>query len=298
MIKTSSLSGLSTIAPNYDVILCDIWGVVHNGKAHYAKACAALSAFRRQGGTVILVTNAPRPFPPILEQLARLGAPSSAYDGIVTSGDVTLSFIVERGEAPLYHIGPERDLAFFDILKDRFGINPPRVDLEEASYVVCTGLFHDEQETPEDYQTSFATMLRRKLDFISANPDLIVHVGDQELYCAGALAHSYEHMGGRVYQAGKPFAPIYERALTLAAEQRKAPIDLGRVLAIGDAMRTDIRGAHDQKFHSIFISQGIHRAQLHPHSKTELGPLDETAFAEITQSAGIAPDYHMPELSW
>ncbi len=298
MNSTSPLSGLSIIAHDYDVILCDIWGVVHNGRAHYAKACAALSAFRAQGGTVILVTNAPRPYPPILEQLARLGAPDSAYDAIVTSGDVTLSFIVERGEAPLYHIGPERDLAFFDILKDRFGINPPRVDLESASYVVCTGLFHDEHETPEDYRTSFTTMLRRKLDFISANPDLVVHVGDHELYCAGALAQSYEQMGGRVYQAGKPFAPIYERALKLAADHRKAAIDRRRVLAIGDAMRTDIRGAHDQNFQSIFISQGIHRAQLHPNSKAQLGPMDQKAYAELTQSAGIVPDFIMPELSW
>lgn len=298
MITPSHLSGLSSIAGQYDVILCDIWGVVHNGRAHYAKACAALSAFRAQGGTVILVTNAPRPYPPILEQLARLGAPSSAYDAIVTSGDVTLSFIVARGEAPLYHIGPERDLAFFDILQDRFGINPPRVDLESASYVLCTGLFHDEHETPEDYRASFETMLRRKLDFISANPDLVVHVGDHELYCAGALAQSYEQMGGRVYQAGKPFAPIYERALKLAAEKRGADINPQRILAIGDAMRTDIRGAHDQKFQSIFISQGIHRAQLHPKSNAQLGPMDEEAFSELTQSAGIAPIYVMPELSW
>jgi HAD superfamily hydrolase (TIGR01459 family) len=206
--------------------------VVHNGKAHYAKACAALSAFRRQGGTVILVTNAPRPFPPILEQLARLGAPSSAYDGIVTSGDVTLSFIVERGEAPLYHIGPERDLP---LLGEQAAL---RVPLEEAGYIVCSGLYDDETETPDDYAAMLEQALASGLDMVCANPDLVVERGPRLIYCAGALAERYREMGGKALYAGKPHAPIYQAAHLLGQQLLGRDLSRQRILAIGDAFYT------------------------------------------------------------
>ncbi len=298
MSQTSFLPGLSTLADRYDVVLCDIWGVVHNGKAHFAKACAALTNFRSQGGTVVLVTNAPRPFPPILEQLTRLAVPDEVFDAVVTSGDVTLAFIEARGNAPLHHIGPERDLTLFDILRDRTGLTPPLVALDDAEYVVCTGLFHDDRETPADYDPAFQKMLARKLDFISANPDLVVHVGHTELYCAGALAQRYEEMGGRVLQAGKPFAPIYERALELATGKRGAAVDRSRVLAIGDALRTDIRGAVDQGFDALFISHGIHRAELHPGAGLELGAFDDQAYQRAITAAGLRPLAVMQELAW
>ncbi len=292
------LPGLSTLADSYDVILCDIWGVVHNGREAYVRSCDALMRFRRKGGTVVLVTNAPRPFPPILEQLERLKVPRETFDKMVTSGDVTLGFIEQRGNAPLYHIGPERDLAFFEILREQTGLNPPMVGLETADYVICTGLFHDERETPDDYAASFEIMKRRKLDFISANPDLVVHVGDKELYCAGALAHRYEEMGGRVFQAGKPFGPIYERALKLAAEVRGGPTDKSRVLAIGDALRTDIKGATDQGLDTLFVTQGIHRAELHPSGGRELGPFDVDAYKKMITAARLNPRAVMQELAW
>src|SRR5205823_6472370 len=143
------------------------------------------------------------------------------------------------------HIGPVRDLTLFQILRDRTGLAPPLVDLEKADYVVCTGLF-DDDETPADYEARFASMRERGLEFISANPDITVHVGDHEIYCAGALAQRYAELGGRVLQAGKPFAPIYERALALASEKAGRPVHKSQVLAIGDGLRTDIKGAIDQ----------------------------------------------------
>ena len=298
MSETFFLPGLSTLADRYDVVLCDIWGVVHNGRAHYAPACAALANFRREGGTVVLVTNAPRPFPPILKQLRNLGVPDDVFDAIVTSGDVTLAMIEARGEAPLHHIGPERDLALFEILQEQTGLKPRLAPLDEAQYVVCTGLFHDDRETPADYEDSFAIMLARKLDFISANPDLVVHVGHTELYCAGALAQRYEELGGRVLQAGKPFAPIYKRALELARGKRGADVETSRVLAIGDALRTDIRGAVDQGFDALFISHGIHRAELHPGPGKELGPFDHQAYQRAITAAGLRPLAVMQELAW
>ena len=289
------LAGLGEIADSYDVVLSDIWGVVHNGREAYPEACDALTRFRARGGTVILVTNAPRPFPPILEQLEGLGAPRSAFDEVVTSGDVTLGFLVERGMAPLHHIGPPRDLTFFDILEDQTGLRPPLTSLEEADYVLCTGLF-DDAHTPDDYAQALAVMRARKLDFISANPDLVVHVGETMLYCAGAIAQRYEDEGGRVLQAGKPFAPIYDRALMLAQRHRGAPVDLKRVLAIGDALRTDVKGACDRGLDCVFVTKGIHRDEIHPAANG--GALDADALNALVAESGLAPIAAMPALVW
>jgi HAD superfamily hydrolase (TIGR01459 family) len=286
------LSGLGEIADSYDVVLSDIWGVVHNGREAHPEACDALTRFRARGGTVILVTNAPRPFPPILEQLESLGAPRSAFDEVVTSGDVTLGFLVERGMAPLHHIGPPRDLTFFDIMEDQTGLRPPLTSLEEAQYVLCTGLF-DDSHTPDNYARELALMHARKLDFICANPDLIVHVGETMLYCAGAIAQRFEDEGGRVLQAGKPFAPIYDRALMLAERRRGAPIDLKRVLAIGDALRTDVKGACDRGLDCVFVTKGIHRDEIHPG-----GVLDIAAMNALVAGSGLAPIAAMPALVW
>lgn len=289
------LSGLGEIADRYDVILSDVWGVVHNGKAAFPKACDALSRFRARGGTVVLVTNAPRPYPPILEQLRLLGAPDSAFDAVVTSGDVTLNYVIERGGAPLHHIGPPRDLTFFDILAERTGVRPPLASAEEADYVLCTGLF-DDAHTPDDYARALEIMRRRKLDFICANPDLIVHVGETMLYCAGAIAQRYEEMDGRVLQAGKPFAPIYDRALAMAQDKRSAPVDLRRVLAIGDALRTDVKGACDRGLDCLFVTRGIHRDELHPEAAG--GALNEAAMNAMVDAAGLKPVAAISELAW
>lgn len=287
------LSGLSDIASSYDVVLSDIWGVVHNGREHFPRACEALRRFREGGGTVVLVTNAPRPFPPILQQLDALGAPRAAFDEIVTSGDVTLNYIAARGAAPLHHIGPERDLTFFDILEEATGVRPPLVDLDVADYVVCTGLYND-ADTPDTYGEALAAMHARKLDMICANPDLVVHVGDHMLYCAGAIAQVYEDAGGRVLQAGKPFAPIYDRALELAAKRRGGAIDLRRVVAIGDALRTDVKGACDKGVDAVFVTTGIHRDELHPAG----GALDVAAMNRLVAEAGVRPIAAIPTLVW
>src|SRR3954451_20015350 len=158
--------GLSELASRYDVVFCDIWGVVHNGEARYPAACDALQRFRQQGGTVILITNAPRPSPPILDQLAGLKVPRDVFDEMVTSGDVTLSYIAERKGQPIYHIGPERDLTLFEISAQQTGVKPPLTTLDMADFVVITGLDDDRSETPDDYADQLAIMRERKLDMI------------------------------------------------------------------------------------------------------------------------------------
>ena len=296
---TRLVAGLRELADSYDVILCDVWGVVHDGRAAFAPACDALRRFRSLGGSVALVTNSPRPRRPIFAQLAGLGVPREAFDVLVTSGDVTLSFMAERGEAPVRHIGPERDLALFEALRETSGLAPLRTDLASAEYVVCTGLDRDESETPDDYTIELTQMRARSLDFVCANPDLVVHVGDRLIFCAGALAQRYERMGGRVLQAGKPHRPIYERALEETAACRGASLDRKRVLAIGDAMRTDIRGAQDAGLDALFITSGIHRAELHPkHASDREAALDVASLEQFLNGAASAPKAAAARLCW
>jgi HAD superfamily hydrolase (TIGR01459 family) len=284
---------LREIAPRYDAILCDVWGVVHNGREHFAAACDALSRFRSGGGVVVLVTNAPRPNPPIREQLDGLRVPRSTFDDMVTSGDVTLARIADHGDAPLHHIGPSRDLTLFEILHAKTGLKPRLVSLDDAQYVVCTGLFDDRADVPEDYDAALAKMRARDLDLISANPDIVVHVGDTLIYCSGAIAERYEKLGGRVIQAGKPFAPIYDEALKLVAARAGKPIDPRRILAIGDGLRTDVKGACDYGLDCLFVTTGIHRDDLHVDDA-----LDRDAMTRLLVEAGVRPVAAIPELVW
>ncbi len=242
------IDGLGAIADRYDVLLCDIWGVLHNGRQSFRPASDALVAFRKRGGAVVLVSNAPRPSPPIREQVIGLGVSPDAFDAVVTSGDVTIGLIAERGDAPVHHIGPERDLSLLDAAAQLSGARPRLVPAEDASYILCTGLFDDEVETPDHYAERLGAFAARRLPFVCANPDLIVHRGKELVYCAGALAQAYEDLGGEAVYAGKPHAPIYKAALAAAAAARGAPVERSRVLAIGDAMRTDVAGAAGQGF--------------------------------------------------
>jgi HAD superfamily hydrolase (TIGR01459 family) len=287
------LRGFSEIESRYDVAFCDVWGVVHNGEARYPAACEALQRFRARGGTVILITNAPRPNPPILDQLAGLKVPRDTFDDMVTSGDVTLAFIAARAGEKLHHIGPERDHTLFEISERQTGVKPNLVALEEAEYVVITGLNDDRSETPDDYAERLAFMHERRLDLISANPDLVVHVGDQLIYCAGAIAQAYEERGGRVYQAGKPFSPIYERALMLAEKIRGKPVARERIIGIGDAMRTDVAGAVAYGIDALFVTRGIHRDELHPEKD-----LDVAAYQQFLVENPRHPTAAIPELVW
>ncbi len=286
--------GVGEMAQHYDVILCDVWGVVHNGVTHFSNATDALSRFRDKGGTVILLTNAPRPRQRVAAFLDGLGVPHAAYDGIVTSGDVTVSLILERGDLPLAHIGPAQDVSLF-AEAERLAGKPLRLTpIEEAAYVVCIGLNDAERETPADYEPRLRLVRVRDLEFICANPDIVVEVGERLVYCAGALAEAYMEMGGKVTQAGKPYPAIYERALALAAQLRGGKLDRSRILAIGDSAQTDIKGAQDQGLATLFVTSGIHRAELHRESAA----LDAAALRQFVEGTGVAPMAAIAEFVW
>src|SRR5215475_9839081 len=206
------------LAGGYDVVLSDVWGVVHNGVAATPAACDALARFRASGGTVVLITNAPRPGVAVARlTLDRLAVPRAAYDGIVSSGDVTHALIAARAGARVFHIGPQRDLPIFE------GLDAPLAPLESADYAVCSGLTDDTVETPQDYHGLIERLRARGLTMICANPDVVVERGHELVYCAGAIADLYAAAGGEVVYAGKPYRPIYEQALGVAEAARGSP---------------------------------------------------------------------------
>jgi HAD superfamily hydrolase (TIGR01459 family) len=277
----------SALAGAYDVVLSDVWGVIHNGVAATTAACDALTRFRERGGTVMLITNAPRPGEVVTRFLDKLAVPRTAYDGIVSSGDVTRAVMAARPDKAVFHIGPERDLPIFD------GLGLAFVPIETADYVVCTGLRNDEIETPESYRAELADLLRRRMFMLCGNPDLVVERGEKLVYCAGSLADLYRSLGGEVLYAGKPHRPIYDLALQRVAERRGAPVPLPRVLAIGDSVRTDLKGATDFGVDCLFVTAGIHAEEL-GHREAP----DPAALAKIFGTARLMPKAVTRRLAW
>jgi len=277
----------SQLAPDYDALLCDVWGVVHNGIAAFPESCDALMRMRARGGTVVLITNSPRPSEQVTRQLGRLHVPPETYDAIVSSGDVTRGVIKERHGQSLFHMGPERDNSIFT------GINVRFAPLESADYVVCSGLDDDDVETPDDYRGRLEAMLKRRLFMVCGNPDVVVERGDRLVYCAGAIADLYQTMGGEVLYAGKPYRPIYDMALAKAEAAAGRKIALDKVLAVGDSVRTDLKGAHTLGVDFLFVTSGIHAEELGGRERPDAAALNATFAA-----AGEMPKAVMRQLVW
>ena len=265
------ITGLSQIAGRYDALICDIWGVVHDGRVPHPAAAEALRQFRRHHGKVVLLSNAPRTPASVLEQLRGIGVDLDCFDAIVTSGGAVREKLLGWGKAPaLYYIGPERDAALLD------GVPHRRTSLEEADVALCTGLVDDLTQTPADYSAILAAMRDRKLPMLCANPDLKVYRGPKLCWCAGALAADYEKLGGAVTWFGKPRAEIYDVARA-AADHPKKP------LAVGDAIRTDLKGAAAAAMEALFIADGLHGEEIEPYTQEHL----ETLFA-AEQATAVA----------
>lgn len=278
------IDNLNEVIGDYDVVLSDVWGVVHNGVAAFPHSCAALAAARKAGATVVLITNSPRPSPGVIEQLKALGVSDDTYDRIVTSGDVTRTLIAE-GPKKIFLLGPDRDMPLFD------GLDVEVVSADEAEAIVCTGFFDDEKEVPEDYTDMLKAWVARDVPFICANPDLVVERGHKMIPCAGAVAAYYEHLGGKTRIAGKPHFPIYDASLAAAREAR-GDFGKARVLAVGDGMPTDVRGALSQGLDLLYISGGIHVAEY-----TVNGETDEAILKEWLKAENATPKFWMPRLA-
>lgn len=281
------ISGLHQIADDYDAILCDVWGVLHNGIAPWSGAIDALSSFSKKGGKVVMITNAPRTVAPVLKQLEGMGVPlSGVFDEVVTSGDATRA-LIEQLDGPIHYIGPDRDKSLFD------GLNVDLVDWQDADAIVCTGLRDDATETPQDYHDLFVSFHEAKLPFICANPDLVVEKGDKMLWCAGALARDYAAMGGETRIVGKPHKPIYDLAISRLAKLSGTPIERSRILAIGDGMPTDILGAKQNNLDVLYISAGIHSAEYGDAENP-----DDDKLQQFLQLHDASPIAYLPRLCW
>jgi HAD superfamily hydrolase (TIGR01459 family) len=275
---------LRDLVDGVEVILSDIWGVVHNGLESFPEACEALHTCRQRGATVILITNAPRPADSVQRQLRKLGVADETYDAIVSSGDLTRNFVADHPGKKMFWIGPERDSSIHR------GLDAVMAPLEQADYIVCTGLFDDETESAEDYRAMLLQAREHKLPLICANPDIVVERGDRLIYCAGAIAELYRELGGESIFYGKPHRPIYERAMALAAERRGQATPLDRVLAIGDSVRTDLTGAHGFGIDCLFLTRGIH--------SEEFEGIDQLDPASVKELFGHPPRALMRELRW
>ena len=277
------LDTIDAIAERYDAVFCDVWGVIHNGRTLYPGAAGALKRLRGAGKSVILLTNIPKPRGPIPAQLDRLGFPRAAYDVIVTSGDAIRAELAARAPGPFYKIGPPRDA----VLWEGLGLKP--APLAEAAFFAISGL-NDDHEQPSAYADVLAAARARELELLCANPDIVVRVGDELMWCAGAVARDYAALGGRVVMAGKPHAPIYDLAMRELAALR-GRVDRARVLCIGDGVGTDVRGANDQGLDCLFIAAGMHGEALMTG-----GALDEAKAAAALAAEGAHAHYVMDAL--
>ena len=272
----------------YRILLCDVWGVVHDGIKAYPGANEALPRFRQVGGVVVLVSNAPRPGFSVADLLEEKAVVRETWDAIVTSGDIALKHIAEAGFKRLYRIGPERrDRAFFDALPG------PHTPIDQADAIVCTALNRDREEQPEAYLPVLEAALARGLPFICANPDLAVHVGDDLLPCAGAIAALYEARGGPVFWAGKPHPIAYRTALERAAELIGRRVERSEVLAIGDAVRTDLAAAQGAGVEALLIAGGLHRDELMVD-----GSIDPDRLSQLLSPPAPRPVAVMRHLAW
>ena len=278
---------LSDVSDAYDAILCDLWGCYHNGIEPFPPAVRACSEFRRRGGRVILLTNAPRPGGSVQHFLDGMGAPRESYDAIVSSGGACQAAIAEgRFGRRIHYVGPDRDL---HVIED-IGLCP--APLDEADAVLVAGFRDDRNEHPDDYAPEMAEWRRRGLPVLCANPDLVVDRGEERLWCAGSIAKAYGEAGGEVVYFGKPHAPIYEHCFAVLEQMAGGPVPRERIIAAGDGIGTDVAGGRAMGLDTIFVTGGLAAAELGPDPENP----DAARLDRYLTEHGEAPAYAIGRL--
>ncbi len=275
---------LSAVAADYDAILCDVWGVIRDGRDLVPSAIEALQKFRAQGGTVILLSNSPRRASSLQHFLEDMGAPDDAWDDVVTSGEATFALLTERAPGPTYKIGASWDEGLYE------GSGLEFAPLDKAEFVSCTGLVDYPDDHPDRYEDTLREAQLRGLTMICANPDIMVQQGDKLAWCAGALAQRFEQMGGEVILPGKPNPPIYDRAYA-RIDALRGPVEKARILAIGDGPGTDIAGAVREDLDVVFVAAGVVSERLG-------GTFDEQAARDLLAEDKLSARYVAPALEW
>lgn len=284
--------GLASFATNYDGYILDLWGVVHDGTEPYPGALDCMAKLREGGRPLLLLSNAPRPSDYVIEFLEGIGVPSSAYDHILTSGDMTRHILKDKRQEFLkesdhkfYQVGATRDKGVDE------GLDYQRVsDIDDADFIICTGLVNDEEETPEEYRALLTRAAKKNLLMLCANPDLTVMRGPKTVYCAGALAALYEELGAPVELFGKPYPWAYKLAM-----EKLGISDPSRILAVGDSMRTDIKGATGMGIDNVLASGGIH-AEEWGLAAGEMPNRDQVA--SVSDLHGFSPTYVVGHMIW
>lgn len=281
------IGSLAEISDQYDATFCDLWGCYHNGVAVYPAAAAALTAFRGAGGTVILLTNAPRPAASVQMMLDRMGAPAESYDAIVSSGDACKAALQSGSHGDAFsYVGPERDR---HVLTDAGFSEAP---IDSATAILLTGLRDDRTETPADYVDELQAWHARGLTVLCANPDVIVDRGDQRLWCAGAIARDYEAIGGRVLYFGKPHLPVYQRCHDVLSGLLGHETPHDRILAIGDGIATDVPGGIAAGLDTVYVTGGLAARDLGPDPEHPAQDLLDAHLDDV----GLAPKYAIGRL--
>lgn len=276
-------AGLSGLATQYDTILCDVWGVIHNGRAAFTEACDALVKFRAQGGQISLITNAPVPEAQVVRYFEPLGVPKAAFDLCVSSGDATRAELAAHPDRSVWRMGGDEGWEHDRFLYDGLGLT--FVDNDSADLLLCIGLRDQVNDQPEDYRAELGRAVAKGLPMLCANPDKQVRVGGKLYWCAGALASIYEDLGGQVIYPGKPYAPIYKLAIGRLTELKAKP---QRILCIGDSPATDVRGARLQGFDSLYVGTGL----------KQHGADFEAEVTDLLADYGEQATYAMTGLRW
>ena len=246
------LSHLSEIYKKYDTFIIDLWGVIHNGVALYPEAIAALEQLQNNSKKIVFLSNAPRPSSKVVNFLLKMNMDRKYLSNVMTSGEAAMHAINKNqfGKT-FFHLGPPRDTSVFEKVKNN------KTDLESCDFIICTGLFDEHEDDLEYYKNFLKKYISKKL--VCTNPDLTVHRGNVEELCAGSVAKVFEKLGGEVVYFGKPYKEIYKMCFNTNE----------KVLAIGDNLRTDIRGANNLNIDCVFISEGVHRDEYKNTSELE-----------------------------
>ncbi|AWJ88958.1 TIGR01459 family HAD-type hydrolase [Azospirillum baldaniorum] len=291
MTDIVQLSGIAPVIDRYDGVILDLWGVLHDGERPYPGVPECLDRLRAAGKVICLLSNAPRRTGGVIAKLDGMGIGRDRYHHVMTSGEAAYDALRDRDDPwhaalgrRLYHIGPDRDMDVYEGLDYTLAASP-----DEADFVVNTGIV-DFGESLSVYEPALEACRRRNLPMVCANPDLIVMVGEQMVICAGTLAQRYEEMGGDVFWHGKPHAPVYDRCLSLMGIK-----DKGRILAVGDSLRTDVAGANAAGVDVALVTFGIHREEL---GGAWGEAVDPAKLAAAAAASGHQPTYSLPSLRW
>ena len=277
--KSIKINNFSEIFEKYDSIICDIWGVIHNGQELFSSSVDCLYDLKNKGYPIILVSNAPRPGEEIKLILEKMGLKKNCYDKIITSGDLTQKILNDGSLGQnCYHIGPDRDLKIFE------GIKVNRVSFDKSDFIFITGLFNDEEEDENTYLPLLKEGKKRKLKLLCANPDIWVQRGSDLIPCAGAISKKYESIGGEVINIGKPFRPIFDEAIKNINSLGKGKFS--STIVIGDGIDTDIKGANDYKLDSLLTLGGLFSGQK----------INEVY--EVINNKKVFPTYLIEELNY